>query len=391
MTKKYKPDELHKVLVERFPELQNWDIFLSGSDIHLCLWGIQKPLESTLEFIGSQEEIPDFLIQSGIGYRVHPTLQDYESFLMSRPFNFQQYAYSIRLNSVFRGEIDSNPKGLDCSRRVDQLSDRKMLLNVCINLRQKLSAICSNTQFPSLTMQECIDAGLFTWLTEHSFVGYFLEDLCSGSYLEVDFQNWLQAGIEPLLWFEKEVQSRQGAWESLLDTKPQNRIRPLDLRSFKPGFLFQFLQTDFLDFSSLDQNFFNSLKERPHWWLNSLIGERLDHHMMSQWHRVFREDYLQGFILSCLKTLYLNDLKNYSWVRFMELIFEIFSEERIVLDFFQSTELEKPMESDEFFLHCMHFRWGGGIRSLRQFHGELQSFIREVQQQKKPASKDAGL
>ena len=389
MNMKWQPHELRKVLMENLPELQDKDCFISGGDIHFCLWGIQSPMDSTLEFIGMHHEVPDFLAQSQTSYRLHATLRDYELFLVARPFDFQRYAYSVRLDSAFRGKTITSPKNLRCSKRVDEFSDRKLILNLCVNVRQKLSRICSRNQFHPLGMQECIDAGLFQWLTEHSFVGYFLEDLCSGSFLDQDLRNWLEAGLMPLIWFEKEVQSRQGAWDNLMETMPENRSSLLDLRAFKPGFFFQFLETEFLDFSSLDQDFFNCLKGRPDWWLNTLVGERLDYHMMSQWCQVFHRNYLQGFILSCLKTIHGNDLNNYSWIRFMDLIFEIFSEERTILEFFHKAGLERPEESDNRFLHLMGLRFNQEIRSLRQFKLALEDY-EERAGTKKPVSSDTG-
>lgn len=326
-----------------------------------------------VDFVGTAEEARTVLGQSPVKVRCYSTLEEYEACLMGKPFNFQRFSYSIRLGKPFRGQLVNRPKETRCFSILKDLQDRKTLLDLCLHTHQELSQICTVEQFPPLGLQECVNAGLFQWLYTNSFIAYLLEDLSENGYLDRDFQDWLAPGLKPLIWFEKEVQNRNGAWESLLEVRPKNREFPGSFKSFKPGFFFLFVETGFFEFVAMDQVFFTDLEKMSDWWLEALQGEPISKDLMVSWIKAFDQNYLQAFVLSCLKSIFRHSLQNYSWIRFMELVFEIFSEERILVEFFENSGAQMPVKEDSSFIYFLNLRWAKKLNSLRQFQEQIRS------------------
>ncbi|MBT3786071.1 hypothetical protein HOF92_13935, partial [bacterium] len=175
------PAQIRDLLIKSSPTLGLGDFFLSGFDFHALHWGIRSLAEVQIDFVGGSEGL-----SSGGGIareriRIHESMSSFDEFLRSKPFEFQRFSYSLRLGQVFRGEISGQPREVRCTGIVMDSQDRAHILELCLQFHVELSRLCKHGQFPVLSLQECVDLGFFRWISQESFMAFFLSDLLHNS------------------------------------------------------------------------------------------------------------------------------------------------------------------------------------------------------------------
>lgn len=231
------------------------------------------------------------------------TVELLEDHISRRPFVFQRYLFSLRLNQEI-GEFNfSDSLSYECVSPLRQDSDDIMdLLTLCLAKQRVPSQILSSQSMPALSADDpVISKMLGEWVFDYR-VGTLIDDLIYLKCLPSSIDQWLKDALPGIRWYER----NQIAIEKIYLESFKND----DIRRSKALFYLCIVQkaagSSVLRWNE-NEIFAVEIDKVRDWWLAKLQGERLDSGLIESWIGRFGYQYKIAIYCSCLLSMRLHE------------------------------------------------------------------------------------
>lgn len=293
------------------------------------------------------------------------TLELLEDHLSRRPFVFQRYLFSLRLNLEI-GEFNYNDRlSYECvsplRKSPDDISD---LLTICLAKQKVPSQILSSQLMPALDHDSHIISKILgEWVFEYR-VGTLIDDLMYLKCLPSSIDQWLKDALPAIRWYER----NQVAIEKVFS----ECFKGEDVRRSKALFYLCVVQKAAGNLLSWNENelFAIQIDKVRDWWLSRLQGEKLDSGLIENWINRFGYQYKIAIYCSCLLSLKLHEgspwfNRDVCLSRITELLARCDDEEAHV-----RAELASYLAGnvhEEQVIRAVEASWGGRLKTRKQW------------------------